>query len=909
MGFSVSGLISGIDTASIVDSLMKLESGARNLVEDRQTVVEDKRLAVMDLSALMVSLKVRLASVRATRGVSTVSASSSNSSILSATTSVGASAGTHQFTVARLAVTQQFLGTGVASKTSILGTGTLTLRDGAARLTSDTALSTLNGQDGVRLGKIRITDRSGISEIVDLSNAVTMGDVLEAINAAEDIGVEASVSNGKLVLTDTTGLTSSNLIVTEVGSTHTAEDLGVKSSVAANTLTGTNLVSVNADTSLSLLNDGLGVRQSGGNDFTVTLRDGSSFTVDLGSAETLGDAVDAINAASQAHSNPGAVVAAINDDGDGLKLTDSSVGGSLTVTALGGSRAAQDLGLLGTDTAGDGVIQGRALLGDLQSVLLNTLNGGDGVARGRISITDRAGTASTVDLRGADTVQDVIDAINAASANVTASLNEAGTGIVVTDNTGQSGNLVIADLDGTTTAADLGLVVNSAVSEVSSGDLQRQVVNEATLLSSLNHGDGVPRGKFTITDSSGATATIDLTQGDETTLQDVIDEINNNPTINVTARINDAGDGLVIEDNAAGGNLLTIADVSGTAAQSLGLAGTAASGTTFIDGSSTVEIEVEADDTLESLVSKINSSGAAVKASIVNDGSAETPYRLALSASGSGTLGAMTADLSGNLAFSLSESVAAVDAVVRVGAASERPLLVTSSSNTVTGVVDKVTLDLHSAAPTTTVTVSITQDTSAITSAVSGVVDLFNQVFAKINEYTAFDTTTMKGEVLQGDNVVLSAERRLQSLLTQSFSGTGSNYTSLSKLGIRFESDGTLSFDTEAFQKVLASDSGSVEKLFMDTTNGFLAKSSTLVNSLAQSATGSLSIYADQLQDQYDLYTKRIESMDKLLEDKRARLELSFANMETAIASLQTQESALSSLADLAESLRSSNKD
>jgi len=78
---------------------------------------------------------------------------------------------------------------------------------------------------------------------------------------------------------------------------------------------------------------------------------------------------------------------------------------------------------------------------------------------------------------------------------------------------------------------------------------------------------------------------------------------------------------------------------------------------------------------------------------------------------------------------------------------------------------------------------------------------------------------------------------------------------------------------------------------------------------MAQSATGSLSIYADQLQRQYDLFTTRITAMDKLLEDKRARLERTFANMETAISALQTQESALSSLADLAKSLKSSKDD
>ena len=900
------GLISGLDIAGLVDSLMSIESRGRELVATRQAEVDDRRLGVMDVSALMISLKLKLASMRATKKLTAVTATSSNTSVLTATASSGAAVGTHQLTVARLVSTQQYLSAGVSDYSSAsLGTGTVTVRPAATRLTDDATLSTLNGQEGVRLGKIRITDRSGVSAVVDLSNAVTIGDVVNAINSSESISVLASVDNGRLVISDQTGLSSSNLTVTEVGLTHTAEDLGIKTSVAANTLTGGNLVSVNADTQLSLLNHGLGVRTGGGNDFSVTLRDGTSFEVDIGTAATLGEVVEAINAASLAHSNPGAVVAAINDDGDGLKLTDSSTGGSLTVTALGGSRTAQDLGLLGSDTAGDGVIQGRALMSDLQSVLLNTLNGGDGVARGRISITDRAGVASTVDLRGADTVQDVIDAINAAGANVTASLNAAGNGLVITDNTGLAGNLTITDLEGTTAAADLGITVDAAVGSVSSGDLERQIVNERTLLSSLKDGKGITRGTFTVTDSAGNSATIDLTQGNETTLQDVLDEINSKPTISVTARINDAGDGLVIEDTAGGAALLTIADVSGSSAADLGISGAAATGETTINSSPTVTIAVEAGDTLSSLVSKINAAGAGLRASIVNDGSSQSPYRLSLVATGSGEYGARTVDL-GGLGLSLNEVVRGADAVVRVGdASSTEPLLVTSSSNTLTGVIDRVTLDLTGAAPSQTVTVSISKDTAGISTSVSEIVDMLNGVFDRINSYTAFDAETLEAGVLQGDTSIRSAERKLQSLLTQSFSATGSTLTSLSRLGIKFSGGGKLTFDSAAFERALKSDPDSVEKLFLDTEHGFIAKASSAIDNLTKTTTGSLTIHSEQLLTQSEMYTERMASMDALLELKRARLELSFTNMETALASLQTQQSALTSLNNLLSSLYS----
>ncbi len=49
------------------------------------------------------------------------------------------------------------------------------------------ALNALNGGAGVRPGTIRITDRSGATAEIDLSTAVTVDDVLNAINGSTAI--------------------------------------------------------------------------------------------------------------------------------------------------------------------------------------------------------------------------------------------------------------------------------------------------------------------------------------------------------------------------------------------------------------------------------------------------------------------------------------------------------------------------------------------------------------------------------------------------------------------------------------------------------------------------------------------------------------------------------------------------
>ncbi|MBN2582895.1 MAG: flagellar filament capping protein FliD [Planctomycetes bacterium] len=900
------GLISGLDIASIVDSLMELEAAPRDLLEERQTELDEQRLSVIMVSTQLTMLRSSLVRLRTGNVLAAATATSSNSSILSATALNGAVPGTYQFTVGRTVSTQQMLSSGIADATSTaLGAGTVTLQSAQARLTDDMNLDVLNGQEGVSRGRIRITDRSGASAIIDLSMAVSINDVIEAINSNDDIEVQASADGDHLVLTDLTGQSASNLIVTEVSGGTTAADLGIDGNVASATMTGANLISVNAATNLGVLNNSLGVGIQTGNDLHFTLQDGTEFNVDLSGVTTLGEVIDAINNAS---GNPGDLLAELNAAGDGLRLTDVSVGGgTLTVTSGNGGSAAFDLGILGSDTDSDGIVDGDALLGGLQDVLLSRLNGGSGVDRGSISITDRNGTTSVIDLSGAKTIQDVLAAINdpGMTADVTASLNNSGNGIIITDNTTGGGNLVIADVGGTTMAADLNIAVDAAVSESASGDLNRQFISVTTRLEDLNGGTGITTGTFRITDSNGLSSVIDLTQGNEVTLGDVITEINA-ALVDVTARINDTGDGIILEDTGGGGELLKVEDLSGTAAADLNIAGEAATGTTYIDGNSEVQLTIGATDTLEDLVDAINDAGLALRASVLNDGSATNPYRLSLSSEWSGAKGGWLVDL-GELGLSLTEMVSGRDAVLRVGSGSTGdPVLITSNSNTVTGVIDKVTLDLMGASTSTPVTVTVTRDMSGTLEGLNEFVTQFNEVTSQLATLTEYDAETMEGAVLQGDGSIMSLQQSLYQMIFHKFEDVEGAYQTLSSLGFRISSGAQLSLDEDRFTQAFNSNPDDVLELLTDTTNGALKYMEDSLRVWTAPATGRLAIQADRLQTQSDTLGDRISAMDVLLEGKRERLTNNFIAMESALATLTSQQSAVENLAAAVESWRDS---
>ena len=481
-----------------------------------------------------------------------------------------------------------------------------------------------------RYGQFRITDGSGNSAVIDISKSVTLDDVVNDINNSLDVSVKASISDDHLVLTDESGQTQSHFSVADLGSGQSAAQLGIVGNTAGTTITGAGINTITANTPLSELNDGRGVGSAiGASDFQVNLSDGSNVQVALGSVQTVGDVISAINKAGG-----GKVTASIDTANNSIKLTDTTTGlSNFSVAALNNSSAAKDLGIV-TSTTGN-TITGSTLQASLDSVLVQSLNGGSGLPLGTIHITDRTNHSADVDLSNATSVQDIIDDINKSGLHVQAGINTAGDGIQLQDTSGSGGNLVVSDVNSTTAAA-LGVAgtFNATQSVVSGANLHTQYVSSNTLLKNYNGGLGVDLGSFTITNSKGAVSTVDLSQGTFNTIGDVISAINGKG-IGVTASINSTGDGILLTDTAGGPTKLcgrrrgwepppTIFNINGTATG------------TINDGSLTKTIAVSSTDTLTTLQQKIQTLGFGVSANIVNDGSGINGFHLSLSALNSG---------------------------------------------------------------------------------------------------------------------------------------------------------------------------------------------------------------------------------------------------------------------------------
>ena len=201
--------------------------------------------------------------------------------------------------------------------------------DGA--LTALTPLSSIAGVDWA--GGIIITN-AGTSKTIDFAACQTIQDVLNRINGA-GLQVEAKINAAGDGIDVVSRLSGMDFTIGENGGT-TATDLGIRS--------------LHAGTTLASLNGGRGVSTVAGDDITITMKDGTTFGVDLSSAVTIADVIAAINAAP---GNPGTLMASLASTGNGLTLTDTSGGaGPLSVTRANYANAGADLGIL-SSTAGN----------------------------------------------------------------------------------------------------------------------------------------------------------------------------------------------------------------------------------------------------------------------------------------------------------------------------------------------------------------------------------------------------------------------------------------------------------------------------------------------------------------------------------------------------------------------------
>ena len=898
------GLSSGIDTQALITALVAGQKAAIDRLNARAQSFKSTQTGVKTLEASVLSLASTFQTLKTASTFNAFKVTNSDTTQLTVTTnSSAASTATYKFQAIQTSSTHALMSRGYANANQqAIGTGTLTIATGGG-LHEPTLLDALNGGAGISNGSIKITDRSGATATIDLSNAYTVDDVIGAINASGDIAITAEARGDHFILTDSSGGVGS-LKVEEVGGGTTASDLGIKQTVAADRLTGSAVFEVTDGFTLDRINDGNGLSlQKTAPDISITFSDENeaALEINLDDVATLSDVIARIN---DHEDNDGRVSAALTNGR--LVLTDLTTpgAGTFAVSDINGSSATRELGL--DPAAAGGVITGKRLVAGMNSVLLRNLHGGEGIdVVGQISLTDRAGTTATIDLTGAESLDEVIAAINDAEdgggnkLQLIARVNDVGTGILIEDTSGATAsNLVVADVGGGTLATQLGIAVSAAQTSQNSGSLNHRYVGANTSLEKYAPSGGkIDPGSIKITDSAGNTAVIAISSAAKT-VGDVMFRINSAADISVRAELNETGDGFVLIDEAAGAGTLKVEEVDGTTARDLRLLGDAedVGGVQQISSRYTAVIDVESGDTLSDLVDKIKATAGFVSASVISDGSAFASSRLSLVSKQSGAAGKLIIDDSG-LNLGLTTVTEGRDALLRVGDNARTGFLIASGDNSFTNAATGVDVDVLKTgdAPAT---VNVAPDTTKIKNAIGTFVTTYNALIDAGTELTKFDLEANTRGVLQGKGIVLRVQSRLEQLVNGSSFGSG-DLQSLSALGVRVAAGGKLSIDSERLDARLAEDPAEVADFFLAENSGFAVRAVKTIESLTDSFTGTFALEDDALQASIDQLARRTEQLDSLLTSRRERLLLEFTRMEEILGALTSQQQAIGAISPL----------
>jgi flagellar hook-associated protein 2 len=251
------------------------------------------------------------------------------------------------------------------------------------------------------------------------------------------------------------------------------------------------------------------------------------------------------------------------------------------------------------------------------------------------------------------------------------------------------------------------------------------------------------------------------------------------------------------------------------------------SGASFAsNGNGTKSLTLDSsNNSLQGISDAINAAKIGVTASIINDGSG-TPYRLALSSDSQGVSNSLKVSVSGDAAIDsllghdpagtqgLAETATAQNANFKLNG-----VAVTKTSNSFSDVLQGVTLTLNKLT-TAPATLTVARDTTAISSSISGFVKAYNDLTNTLKNVSAYDATSQRGAILQGDATVRTLQTQLRGIVGTAVTGTPGDLTTLSSIGVSFQKDGSLAVDQTKLTNAINNHFDEIASLFASVGKG-----------------------------------------------------------------------------------------
>lgn len=229
---------------------------------------------------------------------------------------------------------------------------------------------------------------------------------------------------------------------------------------------------------------------------------------------------------------------------------------------------------------------------------------------------------------------------------------------------------------------------------------------------------------------------------------------------------------------------------------------------------------------------------------------------------------------------SMTQLAAAQDASIEIDG-----LAVSSASNTISGAIEGVTLNLLDSEPGTIVQLNVGNSATAAEDAVGTFVDAYNALMATVSELTAYDPDTRTAGTLINDPLTRGVKTSLRQALSSVVEATGASFQTLAEIGITTDSDGQLLLNQTKLDAAIAEDFDAVGRLFADTDAGVAVRMEAVLDRLIDTD-GRIPAREETIKSQLDRIRDRQENLDLRMEVVRKRYERQFAAMDTLVAQL-----------------------
>jgi len=272
-----------------------------------------------------------------------------------------------------------------------------------------------------------------------------------------------------------------------------------------------------------------------------------------------------------------------------------------------------------------------------------------------------------------------------------------------------------------------------------------------------------------------------------------------------------------------------------------------------------------------------------LSAYVLDTGADDEPYKLVVQGEDTGSDNTIEFDTSGlsgsGTAVSFTEQRGADDAEIEINGIS-----VSDSDNSFGNAIPGMDIEIYQT-NTSAENVTVSLDSDQIESNVQSILDAYNEVVKYVDQNQVYNADLNIKGPLVGETSIQRVLRQMQTIVSKEYS-VGDDLNSLSVMGVKTGSDGTLSLTSSDFGDALEDYLDDVVAIFTD-DDGFAAAMRDQIDVYNDSVDGTLESMKDSLEGRISDLQDSVAEYDYRINRYEQRLREQFTSMESMLGRMQ----------------------